>query len=287
MWYLEEPPLSPTPECVASPNWSNPSPAMTAPSTKSTADGLFQDWREPIRQGLNSPHADIRIRAWPTNNPSPGPPASRSTTPSDGSNCRDGVSLSISRIPPHSSVHITHRSTRHTLASQPSQLSKVFPRSTASPLQATPPVPPPQQSPIVPLPSEDQATPTPALAIPLTPASGDVSQKPEPQGCTLTGDVFLQKPDVRGSIHLTLAVTSLPKEGSPHLLSIGGEEAKGRRNNLVKADMRGSEQKGAAGLGPCLDSVPALSLKQGLVGRLQKTAAWQFWSQLSDQAFQK
>lgn len=260
---------------MVSPSRNTPPPTTTASATNSTAGGPFQDWREPIRQGLISPHTNIRIRALSPKDSSSGSPASPSAISSGGSNGCDDRSLSNLRIPAQSSVHDTHRSARHTVTSQRSPLSKGSPRRTAPPSQTT--HVPSQQPPIASLLPKGQATPTPVLANSITPT---------PRDHALTGEVFLQKPDVRRSIHLTVTVTSPPGETSPHILHIGDGGAKGCRNNPGQADIRGSEQKGAPRSVPHPDSTPAL-VTQGLVGRVQKTAAWQFWSQICNQAFQK
>lgn len=283
LWYLEEPPLSPGSPQAVSPNRNTPPRTITTSTTNSTADGPFRDWREPIRQGLISSHADIRIRALSPNDSSPGSPTSSSAI---GLNGCDDRSSPILRTTAQSSVHLTHRLARHTVTSQRlgSPLSKQSPRKTAPPSQTTHISS--QKPPIASFPPKDQeATPTPVLAK-STSTPRDTSQRRELQDHALTGEVFLQKPDVRRSIHLTVTVASPPGETSPHILHIGDGGAKGRRKNPGRPDIRSSEQKGAAQSVPHPDSTPAL-LTQGLVGRVQKTAAWQFWSQMCNQAFQK
>jgi hypothetical protein len=283
LWCLEEPPLLPASPQADSPSRNTPPPITTASTTDSTADGPFQDWREPIRQGLISPHANIRIRALSPNDTSPGTPASPSAIPPGVSSGCDDRSFSVLGIPAQSSVHHTHRSVRHTVTSQRSPLSKEFQRRTA-PLSQTTHIPS-RQPPIASLSPKDQATPTPVLENSITPTPRDISQR-RPQDHALTGEVFLQQHDVRSSIHLTVTVASPPGETSPRILQIGDGAAKVCRNNPGQADIRSSEQKGAARLVPHPDSTSAL-LTQGLIGRVQKTAAWQFWSQICNQAFQK
>ena len=89
----------------------------------------------------------------------------------------------------------------------------------------------------------------------------------------------MHKLDVRSPIPLlTVTVTSPSGETAPNILQIGGEEARIRRNKPDKADAVGFEQKGADSLAPDIDSTFARWTVR--LGRLQKTQAWQFWSNM-------
>jgi hypothetical protein len=283
-WYLEEPPLSPTSPPEVSPNRSSPSPNMTASPTNSVADGPFQDWREPFRQGLVSPDANVRIWAPSPTNSNPCSPAPASPTTSGGSSVRDGSPLSVLPIPAQSPAHTRRRSARPTLASQ--RLPLVSQRRTAPPSPTILPVPSPQQPPIVASPLKDRATPISIPAPPTAPASCDVSRRLESQDGALTRDsgISLQKADMRSPPPiLTVTVTSQSGVPNPQKLVIGG--AIECRDKPGKADLHNPEEKGAASLAPDSDSTPGQLQARG--GRVRRLPAFQYWFQKCNEYFGK
>ena len=101
---------------------------MTPSPTNSISDGPFQDWREPIRQSLVSPGADIRIRALSPSLSSPRTPFPFPTPSACPNGCDD--STLMSRIPAQSTVHPMHRSPQ---SSRRSPFSKAWAGRTVPP----------------------------------------------------------------------------------------------------------------------------------------------------------
>jgi len=97
LWCFEEPPLSNASWSSLS-DRSSPSPTMSASPTTYSKGLLLTDWREPIRQMLRSPDANIRISTKPPINPIPSSPAPSSPIP------QSGISSSVDSLPPISEV---------------------------------------------------------------------------------------------------------------------------------------------------------------------------------------
>src|SRR5260370_42341991 len=130
-WYLEELPFSPTSQ-PSSP--SSPLTTAIASPTSSTATGLFQDWREPIRQGLITIKTDICIKPMPPSNSSPSSPAPSSPTAPAASSANDSSQSSRLQISTQTASHQIPRSPKR----RRSPASRLSPGAQAPPSWTTP-----------------------------------------------------------------------------------------------------------------------------------------------------
>ncbi len=206
LWCIEEPPPCPTPPPVFVRDLYSPSPTATAISTNSTGRVQIRDWREPIRQMLQSSNVNINIRITtkPTNKSSrsystPSSPIPRLlSSSSDGSllpitlsqSLPSSITIDIPARSPGPPTPSSYRPTRTTPLSQ-SPVAELPPRMQARPFPRAPPVLPPQlgstaapPSPApLPMPHPWQsptvaATPAPPTACPLL----ETFRKTRPQG---------------------------------------------------------------------------------------------------------
>jgi hypothetical protein len=265
LWYLEEPPLSPT-SLPASP--SSPSSTVTASPTNSAASGSFQDWREPIRQGLISLETDICIRAIPLSNSSPSSPAPSSPITSADSSASDSRLSSRLQISSQATSRQIHRSARHTAVPRRSPVSRLSPRTPAPPSPKALSVPRPQQPPMAAVPLTNQATLASAASIAL--ASSGVSQRRDSQGSIARGEAptLLKTPDV--SLTVTFA---------PHRLHAGVREPRSCGNTSSQADICGPAKKGTASDPEATGAPPQMRGMQ-----LFQSSVWQFWNRICNQA---
>jgi hypothetical protein len=157
LWYLDDPPLSPT-SLPASP--SGPLPTMTAPPTNYAAYGSFQDWREPIHRGVITLDTSVCIRAMPPSNSSSGSPSLSSAITSAGPSANDGSLPSWLQIPTQAISYQIH----HTAVPRRSPASRLSPRTVAPPSPNTAFVPQPMAA----VPLTNQASPASATSSYIT-----------------------------------------------------------------------------------------------------------------------
>jgi hypothetical protein len=275
LWYLEEPPLSPT-SLPTSPY--SPLSTVTTSSTYSASNGSFQDWREPIRQGLITLETDICIKAMP---PSPATPSPSFPIPSANSGINGGGLPSMLQISTQATSHQISRSARATAIPRRSPVSRLSPRTTAPSSPKTWFVPRPPQPLMAAVPITNQATPASAASNTLE--SNDVSQGRASQGSIARGETpkVLKTPDMEGSMSLTLTITSPSGVTGPHRLHTGVGEPMSRGNTSGQADIRGPAKKGTAGLAPDREATGAPPRMRGT--SLSQSSVWQFWNRRCNQ----
>ncbi len=233
--------MSPTsPSQPASP--SGPLSSATVSPTCSTASGSFQDWREPIRQGLISLESNICIRAMsPICSPTSPSPSFPITPGASGAN--DGNTPTPTPI----AAHQIRRSARRYPA------SRLSPRSLASPFSNVLSVPRPQQPLMAAVPLTNQATPASASHI--------------------------APPDVEDSMSPPLITSTSPLGVMGHKLHSGDGKPRHRGNGTDQADVCGSVKKGTCASPLASDSkaTGAPSRRRGV--QMSENPIWQFWNQ--------
>lgn len=279
MWYIEEPPLSPTSLPAVSPNPGDPSPTMTTSPTNSTVNGPFQDWKEPIRRGLISPDSDILIRAVPPSYSSPSPPAPPFPipTPCTGSSSSDGCSLSRIQF----TAHPAHISARPVVASQRQPAPRLLRRMRDPSYPAAQSVLPCQQPTASPM--TDKATPVPIPSIAPMPHGASPNREIQ-EGVLTKEEKMSEMTNMDGPISRpTSTVTPPSGVTSPHRLQTRGGEAKSYRNPPNQNDSYSPDRKGATRLAPSLDAKSTPSQLRD--AKSFHSSVWQFWFQKCQQTF--
>ncbi|KAH9955996.1 hypothetical protein BC827DRAFT_1271203 [Russula dissimulans] len=197
LWYLDVPPLSPT-SLPVSPNQS--SPTVTSTSVGSSPDESFEDWREPIRRGLDSPDTHICVRAVP-----PSTSSSIATSPSSPTPFAISSGSIDSPVRMRSIARPTPRSARPKAGSPTSGLS---PRAPAPAPSTALPEPSSQQHPIAASPLA-----TTGVTISITPTSRDEPQKKLEDDLKVPTTPDIKHPTTRLSGNFTSpqVVSSLPR----------------------------------------------------------------------------
>jgi hypothetical protein len=256
LWYLEEPPspLSPLSPTSLSTSPISPLSTVTASSINSAASDTFQDWRQPIRQGITL-DTNICIRAVP--------PSLSSPSPSSPSSLPSGL-----QIPTRAPSQI-HRSARVTVVPRRSSVSR------SSPIVPVPPspnaLPRPHQPPMAAVPLTNQAMLASAASV--APTLNGVSQG------GIAGGEAPKTPDSGVSMS-PLTVTFTPPLGvtGPHKLQIGVcRNTSGQADICVPAI---KETAILASLASNLEAAGPPSRKRGM--QLFQSSVWQFWNRVSN-----
>ncbi|KAH9966990.1 hypothetical protein BJV74DRAFT_284201 [Russula compacta] len=281
LWYIEEPPLSPTSLPAVSPNPGNPSPTMTTSPTNSTVNGPFQDWKEPIRRGLISLDTDIRIRAVPPSNSSPYPSAPPFPIPIPCTSSSSSDAGLLSRM--ESTAHQAHISAWPIVASQ-QQLAPRLParmRDRSYPTaQSVLLCQQPTASPMT-----HRATPVPTPSIALMPYGASTSREFQEGVLTKEEKMSMSETTNMGGPISCPSITVTPPSGvtNPHRLHTRGGEARSYRNPLNQTDSHSPDRKGATRPAPSLDAKSTSS--QPRDAKLFQSPVWQFWFQKCKQTY--